>query len=136
MSFLYRIRLCYYYFYYFLYRISESAPSKWWSEWKATFFLVIFELFIFAFIVIYLQTTFNLTLLPEKGTYIAFFATLFLTGVNYLIFLHREKWKLIIDLFSEWPSRKKLIWSIYSSLIILLIFSILIFTIYLMSVAN
>ena len=128
------LRKAYYYFFYKFYRFSEAAPSRWWSEWKASFSmdaLIVFVLLIAGGY--YSITTKRDMLLGGSPKVIIWIVGLSIALINYFIFNHRDKWRSYVEEFDAWPKKKNRIGSIVVWSIVFLIFANLIFMYYLMS---
>jgi uncharacterized protein YjeT (DUF2065 family) len=127
------IKRAYYYLFYKFYKMSEAAPSKWWSEWKASLALDT----LIAFFVFSLITYFEILINPNidiggsKKTIIAMGIMILIP--NYFIFHHRDQWKEIVAEFDQLPKRTNRIgsWIVFG--IVLLVIGNLIFSFYLMS---
>ncbi|WP_142688502.1 hypothetical protein [Chitinophaga polysaccharea] len=120
----------YKYFFYKMYRFAEKVPSPWWSEWKAAFYLSIIELMFLMSLEGYLLIMYRIDIFK------IFFnipLILVLLGLNYMLFLHNDKWKLYIKELDKQSRRQQLIGGLIVWSLVFLIFANLIFMFYLMS---
>ena len=111
----------YFYLFYRFYKMSEAAPSRWWSEWKASFAMDGLIVFIVLSVINYY--TFITENFIDFGNRkpIAVFVILFIVIPNYFIFNHNNRWRKIIDNFDQLSSKKNKIYSMISWCIIILI---------------
>jgi hypothetical protein len=124
----------YYYLFYKLYKSFEAAPSKWLSEWKASFCMDALIIFILLTIGGYYSIITKKEMITTDNPEIVIWVLgLSVAFINYLFFNHRNKWKLIIEEFDRLPKKKNRIGTLLVWLIIFLIFANLIFMYYLMS---
>jgi len=124
----------YHYLFYKLYKFSEAAPSRWWSEWKASLAI---DVLIFAVLLSaggYYTVISKKDMLPVSSPKIAIsLIVVAVVGLNYFIFNHRDKWKLFVNEFEQWSKVKNRIGGIIVWVGILLIIANLIFMFYLLS---
>lgn len=98
----------YQYAFYKLYKFYDSSTySKWWSEWKAGGTIIVLEMWFFSTIKVYYHYLFNIPLenndsKVDLSTII--YGFLFL-GINWYLFEHQDKWKLIVDKFDKLPKK-------------------------------
>jgi len=120
----------YRYFFYKLYRFAEGVPFPWWSEWKAALFLSILEFMLSISLEGYFLVAFRIDIFTDS-----FNTPLMLTllGLNYILFLHNDKWKLYVRELDKQSRKQQLRGGILVWSIIVLILSNLIFMFYLMS---
>jgi len=98
----------YRYLFHRLYRFFEAAPSRWWSEWKASIFLVVLELFTVVTIVGVLQVLTGRRLIPHEPLNIfTIFVVLILSGVKHWVFIDQEQWKKDELTFQQMSNRKR-----------------------------
>ena len=117
--------------FYWLFEMSERAPSRWWSEWKAYLALAWLEIFILLSLLFYSGNFFEI---PFELTPLSTLPIILLFVIKgYLIFEKDDKWKGYIEEFrakSKKERRKSLTVTI---LIILFVLANFIFSIYLMT---
>jgi hypothetical protein len=101
------IRTFYYYLFYRFYKLSELAPSRWWSEGKAGAALtIIIIIVLFTVLQFYSFITYK-DIIPEKnGKLIVGFIAGFIGLTNYFIFAHNNQWKSIVLHFDDLPKQK------------------------------
>jgi hypothetical protein len=120
----------YKYFFYKLYRFAERVPSPWWSEWKTALYLSVVEFLFLVSLEGYLLILYRVHIIKNSFNIPL---VLSLLGINYVLFLHNNKWKLYIKELDKQSRKQQLIGGIIVWSIILLIFSNLIFMYHLMS---
>lgn len=127
----------YRYLFYKLYKFYEGTPfwsAKWWSDWKASFSLLVLEIWSLVSIVVYYEVITKKTLLPEQVlNKVAIGVVVLLAIVKYFAFEHKGRWKRYVAEFSQWPKNKNRIGTLIVWLIVLFILGNLIFSFYLMS---
>lgn len=123
----------YYYLFYKLYKFSEAAPSRWWSEWKASLSIDVLELFICLTGIVYYSVFTKKGIDFGNGKLFIFILGLFICLPNYFIFHHGDQWKDYVKEFDQWPKRKNRIGGVIIWSVIILIIANLIFSFYLMS---
>lgn len=127
------MKRAYYYLFYKFYKMSEAAPSRWWSEWKASLAIdVLAGLFIYSLLVYYKVFINRNTHIGGKIETIMAIGILTIMS-SYFIFHHRDQWKEIVAEFDQLPKKKNRIggWIVFS--IVLFVIANLIFSFYLMS---
>lgn len=127
------MKRAYYYLFYKLFKMSEAAPSRWWSEWKASLALdVVIGFFLFSLLIYYKVLINPYTHIGGKTETIIVLGILILIP-NYFIFHYRDQWKEIVAEFDQLPKKKNRIggWIVFG--VVLLILANLIFSFYLMS---
>jgi hypothetical protein len=127
------INKAYHYFFYKLYKFSEAAPSRWWSDWKAGLAMDVLLFFFVLSLLIYYNVFFDRHFDFEEKIYFILFYLLLITVPNYLIFHHRDGWKTYLSEFEGYSKKKDLIGSIVVILIIVLVIANLILSFYFMS---
>lgn len=128
------IKKSYYYLFYKLYRFSEAAPSKWWSEWKALLVINVLTYFTLLSVGGYYTVITKKDLFldgSEKSIIISIVSAV--TLINYFVFNYNEKWRGNVHEFDKWPKKKNRNGSIAVGLAIFLVLANLIFMFYLMS---
>lgn len=120
------------YLFFTIYRFWEIVPSRWWSDWKTLlticYLYVILLSSIYCF-VIYLS---RIELFVDSILLPIIFSAI-ITGFNYYYFLHKDKWKEKILRFETLDRKKDITGIISVVLIVLLLFSALIYSFYLLS---
>jgi hypothetical protein len=126
----------YRYLFYRLYRFSEAAPSRWWSEWKASFFLMVLEVFTAITLLGTIQILIGHRLIPKdpKSIYAAL-AVLLLMGIKYLVFIDRERWKKDELEFQEMSNQRKKMFNVIFWLVIIAVPSSYVIMLYVLSIA-
>jgi len=125
---------CYYYLFYRFYKLSEAAPSRWWSEWKAGAALTVMIFLILAVIEGYYSIITYKDIIPEKNGKLIVGAIAGSIGLmNYFIFAHREQWKSIISCFDKLPAKKQRTGKMLFWLFVIGVLGNLVFMFYLMS---
>jgi hypothetical protein len=103
-----RIQIFYDYLFYSLYRFWESAPSKWWSDWKSSLTIATIKVFLLSGIFCLVLYTTKLDLIPENRITPIILALL-IYGFDYYYFLYQDKWKKRIKKFQNLnPTRDKI----------------------------
>src|SRR5215208_2983564 len=125
------IKNIYYYLFYKLYKFSEAAPSKWWSDWKAV--LAIDALWVFLGLsgLVYYSVITRHGVNLGDGTFAVILYLICIALPNYFIFHHQDQWKKIIHDFDKLPKHTNRIggWIVFG--VIILIIANLIFSFYL-----
>lgn len=128
------IKRAYDYFFYKLYKFFEAAPSRWWSDWKASFSMLVLEIWVLVSLIVYYAAFTKKDLLPDKVLdIVAIIFVLLLTIVKYFSFEYQDRWKFVIKTFDELPKHKNKIGTYVVWGIVLLILVNLIFSFYLLS---
>lgn len=131
------IKKAYYYLFYKLYKFSEAAPSRWLSDWKATFALLVLEIWVLLSFMVYYKVFTKRDLIPDNRlTIVGLTVVVILSLIKYFVFEHRDRWKECIGEFSRWPAKKNKTGTLIVWFIVLLIIANLIFSFYLMSQVN
>lgn len=89
------IRQLYFYFFYKIYKFSESAPSKWMSDLKSSLALDVLILFIFSSILNFYKVLFDPYSHIGEGN-LLFIVVISVGLINYYIFNYQDKWKQIV----------------------------------------
>lgn len=125
---------CYYYLFYRFYKLSEAAPSRWWSEWKAGLIMALIVPIIITMGIGYYEIYFKSELLSDNARKIMAYILGGGSGImNYFIFVHRDQWKSIISRFDKLPVKKQRIGKLLFALFVVWFLGAFIFWIYLMS---
>jgi hypothetical protein len=128
------IKEIYAYIFYKLYKFSEAAPSKWWSDWKATIAMLALELWVTISLFIYLDVNTN-NGLPSDGIIVLVGGSIIgaLVLIKYLVFYRHDRWKFYVAEFDKLPKRQNRIGSVLVCLLVVLVISNLIYSFYLLS---
>lgn len=98
----------YRYLFYRLYRFSEAAPSRWWSEWKASVLLSVMESFTVITMVGVLQILTGRRLVPQDPLNVyTVIGVLVLMGMKHWVFIYQEQWKKDEVDFQQMSARKR-----------------------------
>ncbi|THV62928.1 hypothetical protein [Chryseobacterium candidae] len=124
------IKKAYYYLFYKFYKMSASAPSKWWSEGKASMAIGVLEIWTIISILIYYKILIDPSSNIMGTTIIWFIIIIAITIADYYIFHHKNKWKNIISEFDKLPRKKNILgsWIVFG--LVLLITGNFIFSFY------
>jgi hypothetical protein len=127
----------YSYIFYKLYKFYEAAPSKWLSDWKALCSLIVLEIWCLITIMVYYKVFTKKDLISDNNlTATCIIVVILLTGFNYSMFMHQNRWKRDVKKFDAWPAGKNRKGAIFVLLLILLILGNFVFSFYLMSQVN
>ncbi|MBL1220206.1 hypothetical protein JET18_05115 [Chryseobacterium sp. L7] len=124
------IKLGYYYIFYRLYKMSEAAPSKWLSDWKASMALGLLEMWFLISILIYYRVFTNSSLDILGNNIFWFLMVIMLTLIDYFAFHNKNQWKNIVVDFDKLSPKKNRIYGIIAWSFILLIIINTIFSYY------
>lgn len=98
----------YRYLFYRLYRFSEAAPSRWWSEWKAAAALTVLEVLVALTVFGFLEVLLSKNLLPVEAVNIYSVSfVLALAGLKYWLFIDDERWKKDAAQFEQLSDQDK-----------------------------
>lgn len=120
----------YFYLFYKLYKFSEAAPSRWWSDWKASLMIDVLILFVFVSIVFYSGVNINMD--NSTNRFVFFLFLLIISLSNTLIFNLNDSWKQYNKMFDKLPPKKNKIGGVFVWSLIFLIILNLIFSFYIM----
>ena len=125
------MKKAYYYLFYKFYRMSEAAPSRWLSDWKAGICIIALELWSVYSLVNYYNIFINRCFALNK-TYVII-TVLIICSINYFAFVHTDVWKEYVKEFDQLPKKKNRIgsWVVFG--VVLFVIVNLIFSFYLMS---
>jgi O-antigen/teichoic acid export membrane protein len=128
------IKDIYPYIFYKLYKFSEAAPSKWWSDWKATVAMIALEVWVSVSFFIYIHVHANKEL-PSDGVMALVGGIIIgvLVLIKYLMFYRHDRWKLYVAEFDKLSKRQNRIGSIVVLLLVILVISNLMYSFYLLS---
>lgn len=128
------IKKGYYYLFYKLYKFSEAAPSKWWSEWKAS---LVIDVLIYLLLLSaggYYSIITKKDMLPiANPKFVIFLIVIGVVSINYFIFNYQDKWRIYVAEFDRWGKLKNRLGGLIVLLIIFLVVANLIFMFYLLS---
>lgn len=133
------LKKAYQYLFYKLYKFYDTDSSMWWSsnwwtDWKASFSLLVLEVWLLISFVVYYEVITKRELLPENILdKVAIAVVIILAIVKYFAFEHRDRWKDYVTEFNQWSKKKNRIGTLVVWLIVLFILGNLIFAFYLMS---
>lgn len=130
------LKRAYYYLFYKFYKISEAAPSRWLSEWKASLAIDVLVLFILFSGVNYYNVFIDKTLAFDNKLLFAFLYIALIAMPNYFIFNHRNKWKEIVVEFDKRPNSFNRTGSWLVTLFVIIVIANLCFSFYLMSLVD
>ena len=132
----------YQYLFYKLYKFYDTDSSlwwssKWWTDWKASFSLLVLEVWLLISFVVYFEVITKKELLPENVLdKVGITVVIILAIAKYFAFEHRDRWKDYVAEFNQWPEKKNRIGTLVVWLIVVFILGNLIFAFYLMSKIN
>lgn len=93
------LKKAYQYLFYKLYKFYDTDSSmwwssNWWSDWKASFSLLVLEVWLLVSFVVYYEVITKRELLPENILdKVAIAVVIILAIVKYFAFEHRDRWK-------------------------------------------
>jgi succinate dehydrogenase hydrophobic anchor subunit len=127
------MKRAYYYLFYKFYKMSEAAPSRWLSDWKAGIAIIVLELFLISSLFIYYKVFVNRYVHLGESNWDVIISVLVVIIPNYFAFVHTDVWKEYIKEFDQLPKRKNRIgsWIVFG--VVLFVIANLIFSFYLMS---
>lgn len=103
----------YKYLFYKLYISLEKYSSpRFWSEWKAASLLVLLLLSIVYSLILYYTIYINRLSSIGGNVYIIGSIAIFLSVINYSIFIFQNKWIVIVEKFNKIPKRRNQIGSL------------------------
>ena len=109
----------YYYLFYKLYKLWETAPAKFWSDWKACISLTALEIWLL-FLGFNIRSLINNEKLDLEITHpLIIIPFLLIILINYFLFIHKEKWKEYNEDFDQLPRYKNIIGGIIVWIIII-----------------
>ena len=113
--------------------MSEAAPARWMSDWKAGIVIIVLELFLIASLFIYYKIFFNRYIHLGESNWDVIICVLVVIIPNYLAFIHTDVWKDYVKEFDALPKEKnkKGNWIVFG--IVLFVITNLIFSFFLMS---
>ncbi len=111
----------YYYLFYKLYNYWETAPAKFWSDFKAGISIITLEIWLLFLIFNIRSLIRNEKLEFEISHPIIVVPTLIIIIGNYILFVHTDKWKEYNAEFDQLPKKKNIIGGIIVWTIIILL---------------
>jgi hypothetical protein len=102
-----KLRTFYYYLFYKFYKLSEAAPSRWWSEGKAGGAMTILAIFFVFTVAGYVMVFTKKDILPDDGWWIIIGVGGGIGLLNYFIFAHNNQWREIINQFDSLPKKQQ-----------------------------
>jgi len=121
-------------FFYKFYKISEAAPSKWMSEWKALFCISLIFIFCMYLVAIYYSILSRELMFEKLDTTKIILICSFVVIINFIYFFVFKPWNLIIIQFDKFEKKKKRNLNYFFFTFLLFLFIFLIFGFYLMSI--
>lgn len=111
----------YYYLFYKLYKMSEAAPSRWASDWKAGVTILVLEMWLIASLTNYYKVFVDRSFQLTKVTLII--AGIILGLLNCITFVFTDTWKNYVDEFELLPKRKNNIggWVVFSVVMLIIL---------------
>ena len=127
-----KIKDIYFYLFYKLYKLSEAAPSRWLSEWKANLALDIIVFFLIISFLNYYNVLIDSTLNFEDSPLFLIFG-LSISLLNLYIFSYKGKWKIIVKKYDNQSVEENNKGSIFIIILVIMIIANLIFSFILFS---
>ncbi len=128
------IKKAYYYLFYRLYKVTKRGAIKSLSKFYAGIAIAALEFWLALSVYIYYTIFINRYAKLPKNSVIVM--SLILLLIDYLAFIHNDKWKDYMAEFDNWPKKKNIRGGIIAWGIIIFIIANLIFSFYLMSLIN
>ncbi len=127
------MKRAYYYLFYKFYRMSEAAPSRWLSDWKAGIAIIVLEIWICVSLISYFSVITKRATELTISSPIVFLPLIFIIALNYFAFVYTDIWKEYVAEFDQLPKKKNRIgsWIVFG--VVLFVIANLIFSFYLMS---
>ena len=121
----------YYYLFYKFYKLAEAAPSRWLSDWKAGIIIITLEVWSLFSLINYYNVWVDRYMTLKKAYIIPII--MLICFINYMAFIHSDRWKDYVKDFDKLPKNKNKIgsWIVFS--ITIFIIANLIFSYYLIS---
>jgi hypothetical protein len=119
-----------------MYRFAENAPSRWWSEWKATLSLSVLGIMLLMSLEGYFSIIFKNDIVPGDDNFVTITQAVVIGIFNYYFFLHKDKWKMYVKELDKQSRRQQFIGGLVVWSLVFLIFANLVFMFYLMSRIN
>jgi len=128
-----KLKRAYCYLFYKFYKMSEAAPSRWLSHWKASLAVDTLLFFLIFSLLIYYKVFVNKYTNVGGETRIIWILGVFILIPNYFIFHHRDQWKGMVAQFDRLPKERNRRWGLVVWLIVTVVILNLIFSFFLMS---
>jgi hypothetical protein len=128
-----KIKKAYYYLFYKFYKMSEAAPSRWLSDWKAAIVIGALEIWLLLSIGVYFSVCTKRVLALELSKPIIYVPLVTILILNYISFIHTDEWKDYVKEFDQLPKEKNRLGSWIVFAIVVFVLANLIFSFYLMS---
>ena len=130
----------YHYLFYKFYKFYDVDSiwlgAKWWTDWKASFSVLVLEIWLLLSFLNYYEIFTEKDVSSYSKNIISLATLLILVITKYIVFEHRDRWKEYIKEFDKWPKRKNKIGTIFVSILVLFILANLIYSFYLLSQIN
>jgi len=126
-----KLKRAYCYLFYKLYKMSEAAPSRWLSHWKASLAIMVLEIWLIAAILIYYKLFLNGDADIIGSNLIWVVMVLGIGLIDYYIFHNHDQWKNYIKEFDQLPKETSRRWGMWLWIIVALIIANFIFSFYL-----
>ena len=127
------MKKAYYYLFYKFYKLAETAPSRWLSDWKAGIVIITLEVWLLLSIGVYYATLTKTKIELNIRMPIVFIPLLVILVTNYLMFIHSDVWKEYIEEFDKLPKKKNRYGTLIVLAVVIFVVANLIFSFYLMS---
>ena len=121
----------YYYFFYKFYKMSEAAPSKWASDWKASIVIAALEIWLLFSLINYYNVFVDKDFFLPQIFYIIIGVAVFV--LNYYLFIHTDIWKEYVKEYDKLPKDKNRLGGIIVFFTTFFILFNIIYSFYLMS---
>ena len=134
----YSVMVCfkraYDYCFYKLYKSFEAAPSQWLSDWKASFSLIVVEIWVSLSVLNFVTVFLPKIRITDRFLVIAsLILVVCLAVIKYFTFEHQDRWKTIVKEFDKIPKRKNRIGTVVVWGAIFLVLTNMILSFYLLS---
>lgn len=124
------------YFFYKFYKISENAPSRWMSEWKAMTCVILIVFYCLFLIGLYYSIFFKRIVFQNANEVsIGIFSFVAVLG-GYYYFIRKNRWIQVIAFYDSANQQLKKRRSIFFTIFIVLLIAALFFGFYLLSIKN
>lgn len=111
----------YYYLFYKLYKFWETAPARFWSDFKSGISIIALEVWLLFSLFNYYSLIRNEKLDISFTSPVIIFPLVLIFIVNYWFFVHNNKWKYYVVEFDKIPRNRNLIGGIIVWLVIVII---------------
>jgi heme/copper-type cytochrome/quinol oxidase subunit 3 len=130
------LKKAYYYLYYKIYKFDKSISDDSLNEWKPLITIVLLNIFLFFQIFNWYSIITKQNINIKNPALLAFPVAFLLTIMNYMYFLHKNKWKNYIGEFEKYDKSKKRIGGFKVLFIVAIIFGGLIYSYYRLSLID